>query len=177
MFKYLFIAIAFILLLYIGFRDKVYNNKIILFGASVPQTGIMKAWGSAVYTGASSYFFYVNDNNLLENKEIQLITYDDKYEPELTKENLSRLIEEDHVFSLFGFVGTPTVKSILPILEKENIPFIAPFTGASFLRDTYKTNIVNYLASYKEEIENLIEYLYKKKKITKIAGFYQNDDY
>ena len=137
----------------------------------------MKAWGSAVYSGASSYFFHVNDNNLLKNKKIQLITYDDKYEPELTKENLNQLIEEDDVFSLFGFVGTPTVKSILPILEKENIPFIAPFTGASFLRDEYKTNIVNYRASYKEEIENLVQYLYKKKKISKIAVFYQNDDY
>jgi len=176
-FKYLFAFIVFILLIYISLRDKVYNNQIILFGASVPQTGIMKAWGSAVYSGASSYFFHVNDNNLLKNKKIQLITYDDKYEPELTKENLNQLIEEDDVFSLFGFVGTPTVKSILPILEKENIPFIAPFTGASFLRDEYKTNIVNYRASYKEEIENLVQYLYKKKKISKIAVFYQNDDY
>ena len=177
MFKYLIIIILFSSLMYVNFKDKVFSDKVLVFGSSMPQTGIMKAWGDAVYYGANSYFTYANNNDLLKGKQVRLISYDDKYEPELTNENINKLINVDKVFALFGFVGTPTVKKILPIVENEGIPFIAPLTGANFLRDEHLNNIVNYRASYKQEVENLVSYLYDKKNIKDIAVFYQNDDY
>ena len=177
MFKYLIIIILFLSLMYVNFKDKVFSDKVLLFGSSMPQTGIMRAWGDAVYYGANAYFSYTNNNDLLKGKKVKLISYDDKYEPELTQENINRLINVDKVFSLFGFVGTPTVKKILPLVENADIPFIAAFTGANFLRDENLNNVVNFRASYKEEVENLVSYLYDKKNIKKIAVFYQNDDY
>jgi ABC-type branched-subunit amino acid transport system substrate-binding protein len=136
----------------------------------------MQAWGDAVYSGAYAYFSHVNENNLLKNKKIELIVYYDKYEPEITSENIKKLIHRD-IFAFFGFVGTPTVKKILPILHNNDIPFIAPFTGASFLRDTKEKNFINFRSSYKQEIDYIVEYLHKKKNITRFAVFYQNDDY
>lgn len=167
----------FLSLIYLNIKDKFYNDKVLLFGSSLPQSGIMKAWASSIYAGANSYFFYANEKKLLNEHEIKLISYDDKYEPELTKENINKLIFEDKVFSLFAFVGTPTIKNVLNIIEEENIPFIAPFSGAEFLRDKYKKNIINFRSSYKEEVENIVSYLYEQKKIKKIAIFYQNDNY
>ncbi|RXJ79993.1 ABC transporter substrate-binding protein [Arcobacter sp. F2176] len=170
--------ILFILLIcFYYFKDEVFTKNTIVVGSSLPKTGIIKSWGESVIVGADVYFKYVNEKKLLGNNKIKFITYDDKYEPELTKDNTNKLIYEDKVFALFGFVGTPTIKKILPIIYDENIPFIAPFSGASFLRNNQNENFINFRSSYKEEIEGLLYYLHDKRDLRKIAVFYQNDDY
>ena len=171
LFLVIFVAIYFYL------QDDKYTSKTILVGASLPKTGIIKEWGLSVNAGANAYFKYVNEYKILKNKQIKFITYDDKYEPELTIENINKLIQQDKVFALFGFVGTPTVKNILPIATDANIPFIAPFTGASFLREIKDKNFVNFRSSYSQEIERLLIYLHERKELDKIAVFYQNDNY
>lgn len=174
--KFLFIII-FIASIYLYVKDDIYTNRTIVFGSSLPKSGIMQAWGKEVFAGANSYFSYANDNKLIKNRDIKLIAYDDKYEPELTFENINRLIYDDKVFSLFGFVGTPTVKYIMPIIDETKIPFISAFTGASFLRDKTRENIINFRSSYQEEMNTVVNYLYKHKNINNFAIFYQNDDY
>jgi len=164
-----------IMTLYFIFIPHPFDNKVIKLGISLPKSGIMHSWGDSVYAGANAYFSYAKDNNIL-NKNISLVIYDDKYAPELTFENTQKMINEN-IFSFFGFVGTPTTKKILPLVNEYNIPFIAPFTGASFLRNTENKNIINFRASYKEEIDAIVQYLYRQKGITKISVFYQNDDY
>ena len=177
MLKRLPIFIFLFIIFYIYFKDEVFEQKVLVVGSSLPTTGIIKSWGEAVSSGANSYFKYVNDNNIIKNKKIEFLIYDDKYEPELTLENINKLIYTDKVFALFGFVGTPTVKRVLPILYDENIPLFSAFTGASFLRNNQNENFINFRSSYNQEIEALMNYITKIKKSNKIAVFYQNDDY
>jgi len=177
MFKWMMTLLASVIImtLYFIFKPHPFDNKIIKLGISLPKSGIMSSWGDSVYAGANAYFSYAKENNIL-NKNISLIVYDDKYAPELTFENTKKMIKQN-IFSFFGFVGTPTTKKILPLIKEHNIPLIAPFTGASFLRNTENKNIINFRASYKEEINAIIQYLYIQKGIKKISVFYQNDDY
>lgn len=176
MLKYFLAGLSILIFLYFALRDEKFEQESLKLGISVPNSGIMKAWGSAVYSGADAYFSHVNENNLLKDKKISLIVYDDKYEPELTIENIKKLIDEK-IFAFFGFVGTPTVKKILPILQKEKIPLIAPFSGAEFLRDRKYKHFVNFRSSYDQEIDAIVKYLYEKKGVERFAVFYQNDDY
>ncbi|MBP1681306.1 MAG: putative selenocysteine binding receptor [Proteobacteria bacterium] len=152
------------------------KNSIVL-GASLPLTGINSHLGRDVVVGANAYFSHTNARGGVQGKKIEFIQYDDKYEPENTFSNTIKLITKDDVFALFGFVGTPTVKRVLPLISETNIPFIAPYTGASFLRTKETPNIVNFRSSYTEELDALVEYLTKQKSITRFAIFYQNDDY
>lgn len=176
MIKYIIVFISVLIFFYFIPRDDKFDKESIKLGISVPSSGIMKAWGSAVYSGADAYFLHVNESNLLSGKKISLIVYDDKYEPELTIENIKKLINEK-IFVFFGFVGTPTVKKILPILQEEKIPLIAPFSGAEFLREEKNEHFVNFRSSYKEEIDAIVKYLYEKNGVERFAVFYQNDDY
>lgn len=153
------------------------DKKAIVLGASLPLSGINSNLGKDVVVGANTYFSHTNAKGGIEGRKIEFIQYDDKYEPENTLTNTLTLIEKDKVFALFGFVGTPTVKKILPIITKNDIPFIAPYTGASFLRSTDTPNIINFRSSYVDEIDALVEYLSQTKGVTKFAIFYQNDDY
>ena len=131
------------------YLSKVDNRDVIVLGASLPLTGINKELGKEVIEGANTYFSHINARGGINGKHINLIYYDDKYEPQNTLKNIHTLIKKDKVFSLFGFVGTPTTKKVLPIFIDEDIPFIAPFTGASFLRNPHFSNIVNFRNSYK----------------------------
>ena len=177
MLKRLPIIIFIFIIFYIYFKDDVFKEKTLIVGASLPNTGIIKSWGESVSNGVNAYFSYANENNLIKNKKIEFLVYDDKYEPELTYENTQKLIYDNKVFALFGFVGTPTIKKVLPILYDENIPFFSAFTGASFLRDNTNPNFINFRASYYQEMETMINYLNVEKRLNKIAVFYQNDDY
>jgi ABC-type branched-subunit amino acid transport system substrate-binding protein len=55
------------------------------------------------------------------------------------------------------------------------VPFIAPFTGAEFLRDPYNRHVVNVRASYFQETEAWIAHLTADLGIEKIAILYQDD--
>ncbi len=176
--NYIFaIVIIFAIALVILYIRKNPDIKTIKLGASLPLSGINQNLGSEVVIGSNIYFNYINSKGGIYGKKIDFIYYDDKYEPEITQTNINRLIKKDKVFALFDFVGTPTVKKVLPIIEKSGIPFISPYTGASFLRDPKIKNIVNFRSSYKEEIDALVGYLVKNRDLTKFSIFYQNDDY
>ena len=131
------------------------RNSIIL-GASLPLTGINSHLGRDVVVGANTYFSHTNARGGVQGKKIEFIQYDDKYEPENTLSNTFKLITKDDAFALFGFVGTPTVKRVLPLIAQSNIPFIAPYTGASFLRTKDTPNIINFRSSYTEELDALV---------------------
>ena len=174
--KLLLLMIIFIVC-YIYTKNKVFNENTLLIGSSLPLTSSIKSWGTSVSNGVNAYFEYANDNNLIKNKRLKFLVYDDKYEPELTLENTKKLIFKDEVFTLFGYVGTPTVKRILPILYDENIPLFSAFSGASFLRNNKNQDFINFRSSYTQEIEDMINYLDIGKKLNKVAVFYQNDEY
>lgn len=177
MLKKSLIFILIFIIFYTYFKDEVFEEKTLVMGASLPNTGIIKSWGESVSKGVNAYFNYTNENNLIKNRKIEFLVYDDKYEPELTLENTKKLIFKNKVFALFGFVGTPTIKRVLPILYDENVPFFSAFSGASFLRNNKNQKFINFRSSYEQEIETLINYLNEEKKLNKIAVFYQNDDY
>jgi branched-chain amino acid transport system substrate-binding protein len=174
--KLLLLMIIFIVC-YIYTKNKVFNENTLLIGSSLPLTGSIKSWGTSVSNGVNAYFEYANDNNLIKNKRLKFLVYDDKYEPELTLENTEKLIFEDNVFTLFGYVGTPTVKRVLPILYDEKVPLFSPFSGASFLRNNKNQEFINFRSSYSQEIKDMINYLDIGEKLKKVAVFYQNDEF
>ncbi|MGB5867635.1 MAG: ABC transporter substrate-binding protein [Arcobacteraceae bacterium] len=165
------------LVLYFFLHRESYTNDTILIGSSLPQTGTLREYGNAVEEGSNAYFHYANVQQIIKNKTIKFLTYDDKYEPRLAFENTQRLLQNKDIFALYGFVGTQTVKNILPMIYQADIPLVATFSGATFLRENTNTNIINFRSSYKNEIQEHIRYLHDIKGFTKIAVFYQNDEY
>lgn len=126
--------------------------------------------------GAALYFDYINLHGGVHGRKIFLLSLDDGYEPERTIANTRQLIEQDRVFSLFGYVGTPTSKAALPLFNEAKIPFFAPFTGAELLRDPFNPYVFNVRASYYQETEALVAWLFDK-GIKNIAVFHQDDSY
>ena len=153
------------------------TNQEIVIGMSNALTGPASALGTGVKAGAMTYFQKINNAGGVNGRKIKVISYDDEYEPKQTVKNTNKLINEDKVFALFGYVGTPTSTAVLPIINKEHMIYWGPFTGAEFLRTPVTKNIFNVRGSYFDETEMQVKYLMEKLGKKKIGIFIQNDAY
>ena len=61
--------------------------------------------------------------------------------------------------------------------DSRGVPFVAPLTGAEFLRDPSLSNVFNLRASYYQETEEMVARLTEDLGVTRIAVLYQNDSY
>lgn len=150
------------------------TSKLIL-GQSAAFTGPAAQLGIQFHQGAKIWFDQINAQGGVAGKSIEIKTLDDGYEPDRCAENTRILIEED-VFALFGYIGTPTSLAALPLVKQAQIPFIAPFTGAMALRQPMLKNVFHLRASYNDETAMIVKQL-TNLDLKKIAVFYQNDSY
>jgi branched-chain amino acid transport system substrate-binding protein len=154
----------------------VFDDRIV-FGQSAAFDGPAAALGLGMREGILAAFNEANAGGGVNGHKLELVSYDDGYEPEKAIANTKRLIGEDTVFALVGEVGTPTSNAVQPIATEAGVPFIGPFTGAAFLRDPSLKNVINIRGSYGQETEAWIEHLTKDLGISKIAILYQDDTF
>ncbi|MDY7537218.1 ABC transporter substrate-binding protein [Undibacterium sp. RTI2.1] len=156
--------------------DQGITDQKITLGQSAAFTGPAAQLGIQLHAGAKAYFDQVNAAGGVHGRKIEIIKMDDKYEADLAAANTKKLIENEDVFALFGYVGTPTSNAALPIFTQAKVPFFAPFTGAQSLREPLNRQIFNIRGSYFDETEHLVERLVRT-GLKNIAVFYQNDAY
>ena len=153
------------------------NDQRVLFGQSAALSGLAQELGLEMSLGINAAFHEANSNGGVAGRRLELITLDDTYEPELAIANTLQLIEDEQVFALIGEVGTPTSRSATPVAAEAGVPFVAPFTGAAFLRSESWDNIVNLRASYAQETEEMVARLTQDLGIQRIAIMYQDDSF
>lgn len=153
------------------------SENTILLGSSCALTGHASFLGRETLNGAMSYLNHINEQGGVHGRVIKLITYDDAYDPPRCVANTQKLINQDQVFALSCYVGTPTTVKIIPMVEEARVPLIGAFTGANALRNPFKRYIINIRASYYQETGEAIRHLVDGLGIKKVAVFYQYDDY
>ncbi|MBC9866286.1 MAG: ABC transporter substrate-binding protein [Opitutae bacterium] len=162
-----------------GTGKEIPSGDEITLGVSAAFSGPSRGLGRELYRGAKAYFDHVNENSLLGHR-ITLKLYDDGYQPDPCVRNTMKLMLEDRVFLLFGYVGTPTVTRVLPLLKKfqnERVYLFFPFTGAQPQREPpYGEFAFNLRASYRQETSGLVENFVRVGR-KRIAVFYQADAY
>ena len=149
----------------------------ILFGQSAALSGPARELGRNMRLGILAAFEEANRFGGVHGHRLELQSLDDAYEPEDAIVMTRHLIEEEEVFALIGAVGTPTSRSATPIARSAGVPYIAPFTGAAFLRDREWDNIINLRASYNQETEEMVARLTEDLGISRISIMYQNDSF
>ncbi len=104
----------------------------IRIGASVPQNGVLAAFGTYTTWGYKTAIAEVNaKGGVMLSKygkrvPVKLILYDDESRPELVTKNTERLIVRDKVHAILGSATPPLVISGAIVAEREGIPLLAP---------------------------------------------------
>ncbi|EFO29256.1 extracellular ligand-binding receptor [Roseibium sp. TrichSKD4] len=153
------------------------TDNTILFGQAAALEGPASALGLGMKKGIEAAFAEANAKGGVSGRTLELVSYDDGYEPNKSITQVKKLINDDKVFGLIGPVGTPTTKATQPIATAAKVPFIGPFTGAGFLRDPELGNVINVRATYAAETEAWIRHLHDELGMNKIAILYQDDGF
>ena len=151
-----------------------------VLGTSAAFSGPSRGLGIELYRGATAYFEHVNRAGGVGGRRIRQKIYDDGYQPDPAVQNSTTLTLDDDVFLLFGYVGTPTVTRVLPLLKKfqdRDMFLFFPFTGAAPQREPpYGDFAFNLRASYGQETAGLVDNFVAVGR-RRIAVFYQADAY
>lgn len=140
------------------------------------QTGPASGLGKGMRSGAEAVFKQINAKGGVHGRKIELLVGDDGYEPDKAVDETLKMIEQHKVFSLFGYVGTPTGNAVLPIVKEMDVPLVGLFTGAMTLRQPVTKQVFNVRASYDDEAEALVAH-FLAKGAKSVAVFYQDDGF
>lgn len=153
----------------------VQDGKILL-GMSTPQTGIIASLGKQQTEGIQAYFSQINAAGGINGRKVELVTLDDAYDPAKTVANTKKLIEEDKVFALVGYIGTATTTEAMKVFAEAKVPLVGTLTGADSLRNPVNRYLFLVRGTYGDEAEAIVNHQVSL-GIKNIAVFYQNDAY
>jgi ABC-type branched-subunit amino acid transport system substrate-binding protein len=156
------------------------SQREIRLGMSADFTASARALGIELYRGAMAYLLPFNRMGGVHRRPVVIKAYDDRYDPDLAIRNTLRLMDQDDVFTLFSYVGTPTMNRTLPLLrmhQGKGFLLFFPFTGAATSRiPPYDQFSFNLRASYDEETMGLVDHFVAIGR-ARIAVFHQADAY
>ncbi|CAG0948303.1 partial Leu/Ile/Val-binding protein, partial [Burkholderiales bacterium] len=124
--------------------------------------------------GMALYFDEVNARGGVHGRKIKLQSYDDKFDPKIAAENTRKLIEEDKVFAMVGYIGTGAIVASLPQITENRVPVIGALSGEEGLRDPKMKMIFHTRGSYGAETDKMVEQLIST-GVKSIAVVYQDD--
>ena len=149
----------------------------VLFGQAAALDGPASMLGQRMRDGIVAAFAEANRLGGVRGRRLDLLSFDDGYEPARSVEVTRCLIEEHQVFGLVGPVGTPTCLATQPIATAAGVPFVGALTGAAFLRNPELRNVINLRASYAQEAEVAVAQLIDRLGCSRIAVFSQRDGF
>lgn len=132
---------------------------VIRLGQSAVFSGPAQDFGIDYRAGIQLYFDRLNKAGGVHGRRVELVSYDDVYEPAKTAANTTRLIEQDKVFALTGYVATGNLVAAMPLCEKAGVPMFAPLVGTTSFRTSVNRLLFHVRAGYDLELRKIISHL------------------
>ena len=160
------------------------SNSIVI-GGTFPLSGIASLY-APIPRGMEAYFNYINarrdkktGQRGIYGRKIVWKYYDDGYNPGQTVQLTNKLILEDKVFATVGSLGTEPVLAVRPLHQQRKVPQVLVSTGASYWGLQHKQFpwTSGWQTDYVAEGRVYARWILQNAANSKIAVFYQNDDY
>lgn len=159
------------------------NDTTVKLGISVPLSGPVSDAGEAQLGGAKAYYEAVNADGGVKmrdgkTRKVQLVSYDDAYEPARSVQNFRKLVDQDQVLAYVGSLGTAQNAAVMPVANQQSVPQIYIATGASlFSADQQKNRwTIGWQPTYETEGQTLAKAVVDLGRPLKVAIIQQNDD-
>jgi len=145
-------------------------------GQTIPLSGPASAYGSIGKVQAA-YLRMINEQGGINGRKINLIQYDDAYNPPKTVEQVRKLVESDEVLTTFQLIGTPSNAAVQKYLNEKKVPQLLAATGATRFTDPKNFPwTIAFNPNYQSEGHIYAKYILANYPNAKIAILYQNDD-
>src|SRR5579864_2145989 len=144
-------------------------------GQTIPLSGPASAYGSIGKVQAA-YIRMIDEQGGINGRKINLIQYDDGYNPPKTVEQMRRLVESDGVLTTFQVIGTAPNAAVQKYLNEKKVPQLLAATGATRFTDPKNFPwTIAYNPNYQSEGHIYAKYILANHPNAKIAILYQND--
>jgi branched-chain amino acid transport system substrate-binding protein len=160
------------------------RNSIVI-GGTFPLSGPASLY-APIPRGMEAYFNYINARTDRKTRQkgiygrkIVWKYYDDGYNPAQSIQLHNKLILEDKVFAAVGTLGTEPNLAVRPLMNQRKVPHVLVSTGASYWGLQHKQYpwTSGWQTDYVAEGRVYARWLVQNAPNSKIAVFYQNDDY
>ncbi len=156
--------------------DKGATDTEIKVGQTIPLSGPASAYGGIGKVQAA-YIKMINEQGGVNGRKINLIQYDDAYNPPKTVEQIRKLVESDEVLTTFQIIGTPPNAAVQKYLNDKKVPQLLAATGATRFTDPKNFPwTIAYNPNYQSEAHIYAKFILANHPNAKIAILYQNDD-
>jgi branched-chain amino acid transport system substrate-binding protein len=159
------------------------SGTTVRLGMSVPLSGPVSDAGQAQLGGAKAYYDAINAAGGVrmadgKTRKIQLIYYDDAYEPARAVQNFRKLVDQDKVLAYVGALGTPQNAAVMPIANQQGVPQVYIASGASLFSANQQKNkwTIGWQPTYEAEGEALAKAVVSTGRPIRAAVIRQNDD-
>jgi len=149
----------------------------IVFGASVPLSGVFAFAGIGIDAGIKDYLTILNDGGGVKGRKVRYIAEDTAYKVDQSMAVFKRITSQNKV-SLYYADSTGFVKAVNPELDRLGTILM---TGASFAREI--SNAEKYPMQfmvgpdYSEMVGILLQYIAKTKPGAKVALVYSDTEF
>lgn len=154
------------------------TSKTITIGGTFPLTGPAALYG-VIPKAEAAYFAYVNASGGVNHRQIVFKYYDDGYNPANTVPLTKKLVEQDHVFAVYGSLGTAPTLATRDYLNKAGVPQVLVATGDSYWGAQYKKYpwTIGFQPDYPGESRVYGQFIHNKVPQAKIGVLMQDDAY
>ncbi len=149
-------------------------QDVVKIGTTIDLSGYYGGVGKKFLKGYKLAFMEANDEGGVKGKKIDLIYYDNNYNPTKAAREADKLVLEDKVSLLFAVFGTPPNVFVTPRLSVLKVPSVFPVSGAIFLYN--QPWVFTFLPSYQDESAGMIR-LMKKAGFKKVGIVYLPNQY
>src|SRR5437899_8102855 len=149
----------------------------VVIGLTMPLSGVAALWSN---TGVAmeAWARYVNEQGGIHGRKVKIIMKDDGYNPGSAVANLEEM--KDQVFMSVGLLGSTILQASKDKVAEFKLPTINPYGNPAIWakqpKDKLRYVFVAY-TDYHDEGDFLVSHAVTKLGASKVAVFYQNDEY
>ncbi len=114
-------------------------------------------------------------------RRVRGVAYDDKLDKELSKQNVTRLINEDHAVAIIGPANSGNALHWINVAQESGTTVISPIATNSGITQKYKDHPRNYIFRVSptdmNEIRVVVPYLLRKTAHERVAVLYDSTGY
>lgn len=128
----------------------------IVIGASLPLGGFNAAVGQEVLNVANAYFDAVNKAGGIEGRRLRLEVLDDRFDPQVTRQNVRKLADDEKIVAVFNCLGTSSCSEAAPVANAARVPLVGGIAGGGPMRTQPGRYAFNVRASTEQEIAHMV---------------------
>ncbi len=107
------------------------DNSIVKLGMNYPMSGPYKRQGLDQWRGAQIALEEINYSGGILGKKVEIICLNSRSKPDLSIDNVTRLIEHDKVAMVFGGVSSGVAIAVGDVCQSKGVVFMATITASN----------------------------------------------